>query len=254
MRRARGYDRGLGTPRRGRPRAGWLPRRRPGWTRSTPDSGPWPRAGTQRGRRVRRRARDLVLHPDGPRRPDPRRAAAGPAAAGRPARRRRAVHRRVRHRRHHHRAGQRARPGGGLERGLGPGTGPRPRHVPPPGVRRAGRRGAVGLALRRPPPVAEQPGGGRRGPVRDPAVLRRRPGIVAAARPGAAAPAGRGRGPGPRAGPLARSRPGRTGHPGRPGAVRHHRRQPDLPVRRRPDDPPAGHLARPVHRPGAAER
>ena len=82
---------------------------------------------------------------------------AGPAEPGAPAGRHRAVHRRVRHRRHHHRAGQRARPRRGLDRRLGPGTWPRPGDVLPAGVRRARWRRAVGLALRRPPRIAEQP-------------------------------------------------------------------------------------------------
>ena len=170
------------------------------------------RRRAQRGRRVRRRAQALVLHAHRPRRPDPRRPAARPAAAGPPARRHRAVGRRVRHRGHHRRAGQRARPGRGLERRLGPGTGPRPGHVLPAGVRRAGRRGAVGLAVRRPPRVAEQPRRRRRGPRRRPrassAPTRRSPRCWARRRCG--------RWPGPRTWPASWSaRSTRTRPPGR---------------------------------------
>src|SRR5207245_1014634 len=88
---------------------------------------------------------------------------------------------------------------------------PAQRAVATGGVRRARRHGAVGLAVRRPPRVAEQPRRGRRGARHDAVLLRRRPGVLSAARPGAAAPAGRGRGSGPRADPLARPGPGGPG-------------------------------------------
>ena len=61
----------------------------------------------------------------------------------------------------------------------GPRTGPRSRPVLPAGIRRARRAGAVGLALRRPSRVAEQPRRRRHGPLDDPrssAPTRRSPG------------------------------------------------------------------------------
>ena len=117
---------------------------------------------------------------------------------------------------------------------LRPRTRPRPGHVLPAGVRRARRRGAVGLAVRRPPRVAEQPRRRRRARRHHAVLPGRRPGRVAAARRRAARPLGAGRGPGPRAGPLAaaRARRPRGAAAARPG--RHRRRQPHLGRRGRP--------------------
>ena len=56
---------------------------------------------------------------------------------------------------------------------------------------------AMGLALRRPPRIAEQPHRRRHGRLHHPLLPRRRSGGLPAARPRAAAAAGRSRGPGP---------------------------------------------------------
>ena len=92
-----------------------------------------------------------------------------------------------------------------------------------------GGAGAVGLAVRRPPRVAEQPRRRRRAGRHHPVLPRRRPGGLPAARRRALPAARPGRGPRPRPGPLARPRAGRARRPARPGPVGHRHRQPHAP-------------------------
>ena len=106
------------------------------------------------------------------------------------------VRRRLRHGRDRHGPGERAGPHGGLPGAVRPGARPRPRPVLPAGLRRARRRGAVGLAVRRPPRLAQQPGRRRRAGQHHAVLPGGRPGHVAAARRRGEPPARPGRGPG----------------------------------------------------------
>ena len=137
---------------------------------------------------------------------------------------------------------------------LRPRARPRPGPVLPARVRRAGRARAVGLAVRRPPRVAQQPRRRRRAGRHDAVLHGRGPGVVPAARRRGEPAARPRRGPGPRAGALAAPRARRAAPCCSPKAPSdlvtgqpHHAR------RGRPGHPAGRDLARrAVPRPGRA--
>src|ERR1700678_1923762 len=81
-----------------------------------------------------------------------------------------------------------------------------PRPVLPARLRHPGRRRRLGLPVRRPPRIAEQPRGRRRAGRRHTVLHGRRPGRLATSRRRAQPAAGPGRGPGPRARAVALAR------------------------------------------------
>ena len=204
-------------------------------------------AGRAVGRPGRRRQRGrtptVVLHADRSRRACPAPAAARPAARGDGTRRRRAFPGRVRHGRHDHGARERAGPPRGLHRPVRPRARPRSRPVLPARLRHPGRHRRLGLPVRRPPRIAQQPRGRRRAGRRHTVLHGRRPGRLTTSRRRAESAAGPGRGPGPRARAVAPAPAPAASGAAAEGATRSRHRQPRRYQRRGPGDPARGHLA-----------